>query len=175
MKRTTYSEELNFVTLTVVDWIDIFTRKLYGDFIIKNLAYCRQEKGLEIYSYVLMPDHLHMIVRPEEILLTDILRDFKTFTSKKLFKMVLDNSQDSRRIWILKAFRDAGLNNPLNKNHQIWQNGNYPIALFSNKVIQQKVDYIHQNPVKAGLVESAEKYYYSSANLSNPLVVTTAI
>lgn len=175
MKRKTYSEELNFVTLTVVDWIDIFTRKLYGDFIIENLAYSRQEKGLEIYSYVLMPDHLHMIVKSEEIPLTDILRDFKTFTSKKLFKMVLDNSQDSRRIWILKAFRDAGRNNPLNKNHQIWQNGNYPIALFSNKVIQQKVDYIHQNPVKAGLVENAEKYYYSSANLSNPLGVTIAI
>lgn len=171
MKRKTYSDELNFVTLTVVDWIDVFTRRIYSDFIMDCLSYCREEKGLQIYAYVLMTNHLHMIVKSGEVLLPDMLRDFKTFSSKELFKIVFENSQESKKQWMLKAFRNAGKSNYLNKNHQIWQNGNYPVALFSNEVIQQKVDYIHQNPVRAGFVDSAEKYYYSSANPSNPLGV----
>jgi REP element-mobilizing transposase RayT len=169
MKRKTYSEELNFVTVTVVDWIDVFTRRIYSDFVIECLKFCHQEKGMEIYAYVLLTNHLHMVVRSFEDTLPDILRDFKTYTSKELFKMIASNPYESRKVWMLKAFEIAGLENPVNKNQQFWQNGNQPIALFSNKVIQQKVDYIHQNPVKAGFVDEASKYFYSSANPFNPL------
>lgn len=171
MKRKTYSEELNFVTLTVVDWIDVFNRRIYSDFVIQNLDYCRKLKGLDIFAYVLMTSHLHMIVKSEKIL-SDILRDFKTYTSKELVKMIACNSLESRKHWMMNSFQKAGDKNELNEYHQFWQNGNHPIALYSNKVILQKVDYIHENPVRAGFVDDPTNFYYSSANPRNPLGIT---
>jgi len=168
MAREAYSKELNFVTLTVVNWIDVFTRRIYSDFIIKSLLYCQDNKGLQIYTYVLMTNHLHLIVRSENHL-SNILRDFKTYTSKKLYKMIRKNVEESKKDWMINAFERKGTKNNRNINHQFWQNGSFPVALYSNKVIQQKVDYIHDNPVRAGFVNSPEKYFYSSANPSNPL------
>ncbi len=169
MRRKTF-EGLNFVTLTVVGWLDVFTRRLYSDFIIENLAYCRENKGLFIHAYVLMPNHLHMVAWAEDNL-SDILRDFKTYTSKELFKMIKENSEESRKDYMLKIFKQQGKQNELNVHHQFWQNDNYPVALYSHKITQQKVDYIHTNPVKAGFVDEVEKYYYSSANPNGPLVI----
>lgn len=114
-----------------------------------------------------------MVARSFEGALPDILRDFKTYTSKELTKMIAANPHESKKVWMLKAFKNAGLENPVNKNQQFWQNGNKPIALFSNKVIQQKVDYTHNNPVRAGFVDEPSKYFYSSANPFNPLGILT--
>jgi putative transposase len=171
MSRTASTENFYFVTLTIVDWIDLFTRRLYSDCIIDNLAYCQQHKKLNIYAYVLMTNHLYLIANVEEGTLSDVLRDFKTYTSKQLYQLINDNPQESRKDWILKAFERAGKHNPQNKNHQLWQNGNYPILLYTSEVIQQKIDYIHENPVKAGFVGSAHEYWYSSANADSPLKV----
>ncbi len=171
MSRSAATDELYFVTLTITNWIDIFTRRLYGDLIINNLIYCQQHKKLNIYAYVLMTNHLHMIANAEDGKLSDVLRDFKTYTSKELFKLINSNLQESRREWLLNAFEFAGKGNPLNKNHQLWQNGNYPILLYSPAVIQQKIDYIHDNPVRAGFVGSAHEYWYSSANPDSPLKI----
>lgn len=172
MKRKTYPNEINFVTLTVVGWINVFTRRTYKDFIIENLSYCQKHKGLKIYAYVIMTNHLHLVIHSVQNLQSDILRDFKTYTSKELYKLIKNNPQESRKKWMLDFFQKKGMENGLNKKHQFWQNGNYPIALYSNRVIRQKIDYIHQNPVKAGFVDSPEKYYYSSANPLSPLKVS---
>ncbi|HKL18391.1 MAG TPA: transposase [Halalkalibaculum sp.] len=171
MKRITYSEELNFLTLTVVDWIDVFTRRIYNDFIIENLNYCQKEKGLKIFAFVLMTNHLHLIVKTEESL-PGIIRDFKTYTSKEILKLIANNQSESRTEWMLESFRKAGQKNIGNRYHQFWQNGSYPVALYSNQVIEQKVDYVHNNPVRAGFVDDPTKFYYSSANLKNPLGIT---
>ena len=79
--------------------------------------------------------------------------------------------QESRRDWMIKAFERAGQYNPLNTNHQFWQNGNFPVLLYNPEVIDQKIDYIHENPVRAGFVGSAREYWYSSANPESPLKV----
>ncbi|WP_205411340.1 hypothetical protein [Mucilaginibacter pineti] len=72
---------------------------------------------------------------------------------------------------MFNAFELAGKQNPQNKHHQFWQNGNYPVLLYSPDFIQQKIDYIHNNPVKAGFVGSAHEYWYSSANPDSPLSI----
>lgn len=169
MKRKIYKDEINFVTFTIVDWIDLFTRRVYKDFIIDSLSYCRENKGLKIYAYVIMTNHIHLVVQSSDNYLSNIIRDFKSYSSKELIKMVKDNIGESRRHWMLDAFKNHGRNNDANEEYQFWQNGNYPVALYSNKVIEQKIDYIHENPVRAGFVDQPEKYYYSSANPSNPL------
>ena len=81
-KTANLSNELFFITMTIVNWIDLFTRQIYFDLIIDNLNYCQNKKGLEIYEYVIMTNHVHMICLGNDKLLSDILRDFKTFTSK---------------------------------------------------------------------------------------------
>ena len=171
MSRNASTDELYFVTLTVTNWIDVFTRRIYNDLIIENLTWCQQNKKLNIYAYVIMTNHIHLVANVTEGSLGDVLRDFKTYTSKELFKMIANNSQESRREWMLKAFEKAGINNSYNKNHQFWQNGNYPVVLFTPDVIDQKIDYIHNNPVRAGFVGSAHEFWYSSANPESPLKV----
>jgi len=171
MSRNASTDELYFVTLTVTNWIDVFTRRIYNDLIIENLTWCQQNKKLNIYAYVIMTNHIHLVANVTEGSLGDVLRDFKTYTSKELFKMIANNSQESRREWMLKAFEKAGINNSYNKNHQFWQNGNYPVVLFTPAVIDQKIDYIHNNPVRAGFVGSAHEFWYSSANSESPLKV----
>lgn len=173
MKRKIYQGELHFVTLTVVEWLDVFTRRIYKDTIIESLKYCRDNKGLCIYAYVLMTNHMHLVADTDENHLSDIIRDFKTYTSKKLYQQIKENPHESRKKWMLKIFRTKGQSNINNIHHQFWQNGSYPVGLYSNQVIQQKIDYIHQNPVRAGMVSKPEYYIYSSANPMNPLELDT--
>jgi putative transposase len=118
-----------------------------------------------------MTNHIHMVANVTDGSLGDVLRDLKTYASKELFKMIANNNQESRRIWMIKSFEKAGKYNPLNVNHQFWQNGNYPVLLYSPAVIDQKIDYIHDNPVSAGFVGSAHEFWYSSGNPESPLKI----
>jgi len=171
-KTASLPNELYFVTLTIVDWIDLFTRRTHFDFIIDNLEYCRQNKNLEIFDYVIMTNHIHMICRGKDKPLSDILRDFKSFTSKKIVKQIIDNPKESRRKWIVNLFRESGRKNVLNKHFQVWKNFNYPTLLSSQFLINQKRNYIYKNPVKAGFVAFPENYLYCSACPDSPLKVS---
>ncbi|MCF8368503.1 MAG: hypothetical protein K9G76_05625, partial [Bacteroidales bacterium] len=92
-----------------------------------------------------------------------LLKEFKTFTSQQMKKEIEMNPKESRKDWILQMMKDAGLKNSNVKNHQFWQQHNKPVELWSNHVIDQKIDYIHQNPVEAGFVDEPEQWKYSSA------------
>ena len=170
-KLTASTNETYFVTLTVINWIDIFTRPIYKNLLIDNMEYCRKEKGLEIYSYVIMTNHIHMIACGKEKPLGDILRDFKTYTSKELFKEIKNNPKESRKDWLIGLLNKAGKKNVLNVNHQFWQNYNQPIAVRNNKTFFVKQNYIHQNPVRAGIVVNDYEYLYSSASEQSPLKI----
>ena len=168
-RRTAIKGELYFVTLTVVDWIDVFTQRKYFDLIIANLEYCRKKKGLRIFSYVIMTNHLHMICSSNEESLTKLLGHFKSYTAKVLLEEIKRDANPKRRSMFIKRFEAAGDINQSNLKYQFWQNGSYPVILFSDRVIAQKIDYIHYNPVKAGYVNEAAHYAYSSAHPYSPL------
>lgn len=174
MRRTAASDDLYFLTLTIVDWIDVFTRPLYKQYLVENLRYCQQHKGLEIFAYVIMTNHIHLVAQTKGNM-SDWLRDFKSYTSKGLFKLISENPEESRKEWMLQMFRQHGENNELNKAIQLWQNGSHPtpIQRHYNHMLQQKIDYIHDNPVRAGIVPAAEMYLYSSAHPQNPLNIFT--
>ena len=154
-------ENLYFVTYTVIEWIDIFTRNIYRDLLLDSWQYCTRKKGLVIHAWCIMTNHVHMIISSEKQELSDIMRDMKSFTSTNLRKSISEN--ESRKKWILKLMKEAGTKNNNNKDFQFWQQNNHPQILDSNYLIEQKLDYIHNNPVKAGFVESPEDYLYSSA------------
>ena len=103
MSRNASTDELYFVTLTVVDWIDVFTRRLYNDFIIENLAWNQNHHKLNIYAYVIMTNHIHIVANVTDGSLGDVLGRFKSFTSKELYKMIANNTQESRRDWMGKS------------------------------------------------------------------------
>ena len=167
--------ELHFLTFTINDWIDIFSNKNFKDIIIENLTYCRKEKGLLVYAFVIMSNHIHLIARAKDgFKLSGIVRGFKKYTSKKLFDS-LKKSNDPRRKWMMDLFIKSGEKNPNNIYIQLWQQHNHPIELFSNKVIDQKMGYIHNNPVKAGIVIKPEDYLYSSARNYSELGVVMEI
>ena len=95
------SKELYFVSFATVNWIDVFTRKIYFDIVVDSLRYCIEHKGMELYAWVIMPSHVHLIISLGNKNLSDIMRDLKRHTSKTLLKTISENVQESRREWLL--------------------------------------------------------------------------
>ena len=169
--RITTPNELFFVTLTTVGWVDVFTRNDYKNILVENLQYCQKNENLDIYCYVIMSNHIHMICRGQDKDLKELLGRFKSYSAKQIIKAIENNAQESRKEWLLYLFNYfAKANNQYSKNH-FWQYTTHPVLLYSNDVIKQKMDYIHLNPVRAGLVNEPENYIYSSANIYSPLKV----
>lgn len=119
---------------------------------------------MEIIAWCIMTNHVHLIFRSiKGQLPANLLGDFKRFTSKAIVMAITENPQESRKETLLIHFRKAAEKTSNVKNHQFWRHDNKPVELWSNAVIQQKIDYVHNNPVKAGLVFKPEHYLYSSA------------
>ncbi|KIQ22511.1 transposase [Flavobacterium sp. MEB061] len=152
-----------FISFATVNWIDVFTREEYFWTVIESLDFCRKNKAMEIYGYCIMPSHIHLIFRSGNGDPSGLMRDFKGFTSKKLIQAIIENPQESRKEWMLWMMERAGKKNSNVKNRQFWQQDNHPIEIWSLKVFEQKLDYIHQNPVKSGFVTDAVDWKYSSA------------
>jgi putative transposase len=156
-----------FITTTVIEWVDIFTRPTQKQVIVESLLYAQHHKGLEIFAWCLMPSHLHMIVRASEgFNLPAIIRDFKKYTSKKIVKQVIEEPE-SRRDWLLQKYRTAALHHPKCHQYKVWQDGYYPIELHSPEFVLQKLKYIHNNPVEACIVSNPCEYLHSSARNYN--------
>ena len=160
-----------FITCTVVQWVDVFTRSIYANVLIESLKYCQQHKGLEVYGYVIMSSHIHLIVRHEGAQLDKIIGHFKSFTAKEILKLIESSQEESRKKWLLHLFAYAARFHQQHAQYMFWQYTKHPVELSSPEIFQQKLDYIHQNPLAAGYVTEAEKWYYSSANLFSPLKV----
>jgi REP element-mobilizing transposase RayT len=109
-----------FLTFQVVGWADVFTRRDYKDIIIESVEYCRTYKSLKIYSYVIMSNHIHCILATENNL-SEIVRDFKKFTSKKILISIEENIQEIRREWMIWMMESAGKKNSNNVDFQFWQ------------------------------------------------------
>ena len=155
---------LYYLTLTTVGWIDIFTRQCYRDIILDSLKYCQENKGLILNAYVVMSNHLHLIARAEEgKRLSNILRDFKRFTSNQIIKTI-QKERESRKDWLLHVMAYHAKYNKNNSMYQLWRRDNHPFFLYTPRFIAQKLDYLHWNPVRAGLVREPEHYLYSSAS-----------
>lgn len=163
------TKELYFTTSTVIDWMDVFTRPAYKQLIVESLIYCQMQKGLEIYAWVLKTNHLHMIVSTsqDDIQVGDVLRDFKKFTSKSIVKAIQDNPTESRKKWLLDRCWFRGANDTKIKNYKFWQDGSYIETIYSYEFYNEKLNYIHMNPVKQEIVEKPEDYIYSSARNYN--------
>jgi putative transposase len=163
---------LYFVTFSVVGWLDVFTRRIYQDIFMDSIKFCQEKKGLNIYSFCLMPNHVHFITDSYDGSLSNILRSFKSHTAKALMTAINENPQESRKELLLHQFRYFGNKSKHNEN-QFWKHDNHPFYLYSSSMIEQKVNYIHNNPVKAGFVNEAHEWRLSSANPNFEIKLST--
>jgi len=150
-------QAVHFVTFTVHQWVDVFTRKIYVDELLKSIAYCQQKKGLKVYAWVVMSNHCHFILGSDESHpLSDTIRDFKKFTAKAIYKAIQENPTESRRKWLLMTLSFEG-------HIWFWEEGYHGKEIYSMEFFESKMNYIHLNPVRAGIVEKEEEYLNSSA------------
>ena len=151
-----------YLTIQVVYWVDLFSRQLYRDIVIDSLSYCQKNKGLEIYAWVIMSNHIHLAVRSSINDLSGTIRDFKKFTSKQIINSI-DHGNEIRKMWMFRLFAHAANSQNKKGQNQVWTHENHAVELISNKFTDQKIGYIHMNPVRAGIVTKPEQYIYSNA------------
>ena len=157
-------EGVYFISFAVIEWFDVFTRNEYKQIILDSIHYCQKEKGMEVFAWCIMTNHVHLIFRIINGLLPElVIGDLKRFTNKKIVNEIKENPRESRKEFLLAAFKEAATKQANVKGYQFWQHDNHPIELWSPAVTQQKINYIHWNPVEAGLVYRPEDYVYSSA------------
>ncbi|MDX2049328.1 MAG: transposase, partial [Chitinophagaceae bacterium] len=152
----------HFLTFQIVGWIDIFSRQRYRDIIIDSFKFCRDNKKLQHGAFVIMSNHIHVIWTAGNNNLSDVVRDFKTFTSKAITAAIKDEPE-SRREWLLYMFNFYANRTNSNEYFKVWTNDNHPEEIYSEKFMNIKLNYIHDNPVRAGLVIDPVHYLYSSA------------
>lgn len=158
-------EGLYFVSFAVVGWLDVLTRNEYKDILLQSLSYCQKVKGMEIIAWCVMTNHVHLVFRSVKGQHPSLLLgDFKRFTSKAVVKAIQENPRESRREFLLEQFKKAAAKSSNVKEYQVWRHDNKPIELSSNRVIWEKINCVHNNPVEAGLVYRGEDYVYSSAS-----------
>lgn len=147
----------------MINWIDAFIRDAYRQVLYDSIKHCQQHKGLEVYCYCIMTSHVHLIIGIETGNLSDIIRDLKSYTSRHIRIALEESNFESRKEWMLWMFRRAGIANRKNNDFQFWQQDNHPVELATFQMLEQRLNYIHTNPVEIGLVSKEDDWLHSSA------------
>jgi putative transposase len=145
------------MTHTIVAWIPVFTRKKYFEVVLEALRYYQKTKGLKLFAWVVLDNHIHLIASHEDIPKT--MKEFKSYTAREIIRL----AQESGKDWLLRQFKFHKSDYKVGSEYQVWQEGYHPQEITTEQMLRQKIDYIHHNPVRAGLVEKAEDWLYSSA------------
>jgi REP element-mobilizing transposase RayT len=142
-----------------MEWIPLFVDARYIDPVIDSLRYCQQSKGLALHGFVVMPNHVHLVAAADDKL-EQVMADFKRFTSRRIKELLVDDGRASLMEWFRRA---TPAERAARGEIAFWQRGFHPKAVFSEQVFLQKMKYLHENPVRKGLVRRPEHWWYSSA------------
>jgi len=152
----------HFLTFSIMGWIDVFSRQRYRDIILDSFQFCRSKKKLQIGAFVIMTNHVHTIWTAPDANLSDIIRDFKTHTSKTISNSIAEEPE-SRRDWLQYMFHYYANASPANDLYKVWTGNNHPEEITNDSFLKTKLNYIHENPVRARFVAEPSHYLYSSA------------
>jgi len=155
-------EGLYYLTFQVVDWIDIFTRQIYRDIVIDSFRYAMTNKGFQLFAYVIMSNHIYLIANSEIGKLSNTIGDIKKYTIKRIIDTI-KSIPESRKEWLLNRFKYRAKQHSRNNNYQVWTHENHAVYLYSPGFMAEKLEYLHQSTVRAGIVVNPEDYLYSSA------------
>jgi REP element-mobilizing transposase RayT len=161
MTRTRYrffeAEYPYFVTCTVVGWLPIFTRPEAVEVVFDSWRYVQQSQGLEIYGYVILENHLHLIAKADD--LSRLLKNFKSFTAHSLIELLERRAASV----LLRQLRAHKLRHKTESEYQVWQEGSHPEQIQGDEMMWQKLEYVHNNPLARGSVDDPLHWRYSSA------------
>jgi putative transposase len=149
-----------FCTINVLEWVPVLLEARYIEPIIDSLRFCRRQKGLQLFAFVIMPNHLHLIAGADGDL-HGIMRDFKRYTSRVIHQRLVDDGRKTLLGWLADGGEPA---RRAKDQFAFWEPGFTPKAIVTRDVFQQKLDYLHTNPVRKGLVTRPEDWWYSSAS-----------
>jgi putative transposase len=154
-----------FITFNTVDWVDVFIRPVYKQVVVHTLNHFIDHKGLIVYSWCLMTNHLHLLAQAREgHVIAEIEKEFKTFTTTKILEAI-STEPSARRNWMLKRFANFGDMLGLMKKYHIWQTSSSPLHIDMKKheILIEHFCHIHNSPVRDRFVDMAADYPYSSA------------
>ncbi len=154
---------LYFVTCTVANWVDLFTRPEYRNIILDSWRYGKKYKGLELHAWSVMSNYFQIIYKSKEGKPKELIQDIKAWAAPRLHQALLSSPHETRRGWILQELELSRKYYEDTQSIQLWKNPTFHFELQNAKMVQQKLDFIHQGPVKARIVQQAELYRYSSA------------
>jgi REP element-mobilizing transposase RayT len=161
MARTRYKiyndQQPHFLTMTVVEWMPLFTYRDIVSLLLESLRFVQRDRGVVLYAYVIMEHHLHMIASAPELHKT--IKEFKSFTARN----IIDFLEARNSIPLLEKLRRAKLHHKKESDYQLWQAGSHPQEIYSEEMLVQKVEYLHNNPVRRGYVDEPKHWRYSSA------------
>ncbi len=147
----------HFLTCTIINWIPVFTRPDTAQIILDSLAFLQRERELRLYGYVILENHMHWIADADD--LPHEIHSFKSYTAKMLVRYF--EAHDATRM--LDQFAFYKKHHKVDREHQIWEEGTHPQLLQNQEMLVQKLEYIHNNPVKRGYVDEPTYWRYSSA------------
>lgn len=145
------NNEMYFITFTVYNWYYVFDRHGRFGLMADSLRYCQKHKGLKIYGYVFMINHIHLLIQSEDV--SGFIRDFKRYTAREIMKNIVATEPGLADLF----YKDKGY-------YEFWAKTNMPIFIESDRFFHQKLDYIHDNPVRKEYVDNPESWRYSSAS-----------
>lgn len=165
MEQSANAPACSYITFNTVDWVDIFVRPVYKQIIVEELNCFIVSKGLIVYAWVLMSNHLHLLARNSDPGgLARIERDFKKVTTNRILE-ALEGETDLRKDWMLRRFEHCSQSLKRLERFQVWQTCSNPSFIDFKDVfkLKEKVLHIHENPVRDGIVSKPEDYIFSSA------------
>jgi putative transposase len=146
----------HFLTCTVVNWLPIFSQPKFAQIILNSLDFLCSNQRLALHAYVIMENHLHLIASAEN--LSKEIAAFKSFTARS----IIDNLKADRAEYLLTQLKFHKQLHKTTQDYQLWQEGSHPQAIVSENMFVQKLEYIHNNPVKRGYVDEPAHWRYSS-------------
>ncbi|NJN96148.1 MAG: transposase [Anaerolineales bacterium] len=158
LARYNIEGHIYYITTVVYNRLPIFTRPSFIIPLIDSLNFYRYKQTFKVLGYVIMPDHIHLIMWPfGEAVVSDVMRDFKKFTSTRIIRQ----AEVERLADWLTAFEQAGEQTGRSDN-KVWQDSYWDENVYTERFLRQKLNYVHRNPLRAGLVERVVDYPYSS-------------
>jgi putative transposase len=147
-----------FVTSTIVEWLPVFTTPACRDILVNALLHSREKRQLQIYAWVILENHFHAILSGPDLSTT--LGHLKRFTAHALLAQIKSEKRD----WLINQLAYFCAAHKKLQEHQVWQEGVHPQQIDTDEMMEQKLDYIHHNPVARGWVVAPEHWRYSSAH-----------
>ncbi|MGE5479978.1 MAG: REP-associated tyrosine transposase [Chloroflexota bacterium] len=150
-----------FLTITTVEWMPLFANKNLTQIVIDSLNFLVQNNRIELYGYVILENHLHLIAISEN--LTKEIANFKSYSARKIIEFLSELHYNE----LLKKLKFYKLSTRSDRLYQVWQEGNHPEQILSLEMMREKLDYIHNNPLRRGYVDDPLHWVYSSARNYN--------